>query len=483
MTEASPPAPPRKLRVVWRWLGRVALLVVLVGVVWIAYLWWSLSTIAAAGQRELAGIVADLDATDPRWRWEDIADRPAVPDDQNALRVIAGFQDLYRGWDQYQGTHSNFNYSLQYGLNHRLHPILLREMRTEWNKRPESIPRAASIKDFPNGRSDIQLQPNVWGTLLPHLGDCRIAAWLLTLDAELRLEVGRASLTPEQFEAMFNLASALRHEPLLDGQLTRLALRKEALRSIERRLAMSQPDEPFLAALQVQVEAGTEVGPSDVGLRSERAEMHQQFETLRRGELALPEFLAYVRYGGSETTFWSRTFDSLYHSKLDEDHAAYLRWCSRMLAILRLPLPEQAAAVAEYEREVNDFLKSAKSAQRFLITQRFLPDLSVLAPVVVRDRSLFLCARAGLAAERYRRANGAWPGSLADLVPAYLPAVPRDPITGGPLVLEERADGIEIVARNTEGQRFRLWHGPQRALPALRLFEERPVPFQLQEPR
>ena len=47
------------------------------------------------------------------------------------------------------------------------------------------------------------------------------------------------------------------------------------------------------------------------------------------------------------------------------------------------------------------------------------------------DRELLRCA---VAVARYRRAHGeAWPGSLADLVPDFLPSVPVDPYDGKPL--------------------------------------------------
>ena len=37
-----------------------------------------------------------------------------------------------------------------------------------------------------------------------------------------------------------------------------------------------------------------------------------------------------------------------------------------------------------------------------------------------------------MALERYRLANGAWPDSLAALVPKYLETVPTDPFDGKP---------------------------------------------------
>ena len=37
-----------------------------------------------------------------------------------------------------------------------------------------------------------------------------------------------------------------------------------------------------------------------------------------------------------------------------------------------------------------------------------------------------------IACKRYQRAQGRWPGTLQELVPAFLPAVPTDPFDGQP---------------------------------------------------
>ncbi len=51
-------------------------------------------------------------------------------------------------------------------------------------------------------------------------------------------------------------------------------------------------------------------------------------------------------------------------------------------------------------------------------------------------------ALAMISAESYRRAHGAWPASLSELVPGYLPSVPLDPFDGKPLrYVAPRAEG------------------------------------------
>ena len=61
-------------------------------------------------------------------------------------------------------------------------------------------------------------------------------------------------------------------------------------------------------------------------------------------------------------------------------------------------------------------------------------------------------AVAALAAERFRIDQGRWPKSLDQLVPRYIPAVPRDPFVNAPLKLLELADGLFIYSVGYDGK-------------------------------
>jgi hypothetical protein len=58
---------------------------------------------------------------------------------------------------------------------------------------------------------------------------------------------------------------------------------------------------------------------------------------------------------------------------------------------------------------------------------------------------------AAIAAERYRRDHtGAMPGTLQDLVPQYLAAVPQDPVTGQALLFKTDAGAYTIYSVGTD---------------------------------
>ena len=103
----------------------------------------------------------------------------------------------------------------------------------------------------------------------------------------------------------------------------------------------------------------------------------------------------------------------------------------------------------------------------------FAPLFSNLAPAISRIyeaewrvRTQFDLAITALAVERYRLAQGQLPESLTQLVPAFLPAVPKDYFspTGGPILYRPEADGnfvVYSVSRDMEddgGERMERWY-------------------------
>src|SRR5713226_3595555 len=86
----------RRLRwALWAALGFVVLIAIGAGL-----LWYSQERTAAEGKKLLAEAIAETDALDPRWRWEQIQeDLPPIPDNENSMRVITQVADSLQGND------------------------------------------------------------------------------------------------------------------------------------------------------------------------------------------------------------------------------------------------------------------------------------------------------------------------------------------------------------------------------------------------
>jgi hypothetical protein len=81
-------------------------------------------------------------------------------------------------------------------------------------------------------------------------------------------------------------------------------------------------------------------------------------------------------------------------------------------------------------------------------TELLLPSLRRGTHVLDHGKMGVAGVRAMLALEKFRAATGEYPAALEELVPAYLPEVPVDPWSGGPLVyrrIEETAGGWEYM--------------------------------------
>jgi hypothetical protein len=135
------------------------------------------------------------------------------------------------------------------------------------------------------------------------------------------------------------------------------------------------------------------------------------------------------------------------------------------------------AAERDFEARVRDLAADAR------ITRLLMPAVSKLGAGFRRQHAEVRCLIAALAAERYRRAHGRWPESLAQLTPQLLGEVPLDPYDGKPLRFKRLAVGVlvysvgpdeaddggvldpESPGRPGSDTGVRLWDLPQRRQP------------------
>jgi hypothetical protein len=109
------------------------------------------------------------------------------------------------------------------------------------------------------------------------------------------------------------------------------------------------------------------------------------------------------------------------------------------------PYPDWRARLAEQDDA------AARLPSRYLVSRAVMSATAKLLnrPVLVEaHREL---ARTALALHRYRRAHGAWPERLDQLVPAYLPELPRDWFDGGALKYRPRGTRFLLYSSNENG--------------------------------
>jgi hypothetical protein len=472
------------------WLRRLLFWGAVFLVPFLFWRWWSLSSEAAQGQKDLQHVRDEMATLDPRWRWEQLEDdQPSIPDERNSMPLILRLNNLLGDRDPQESTRpDNTSFPGERPTNCLLDDADLARLESATTAHAEAITLAVALRDYPRGHAPLALQPDVLRTLLPHLLPCRRAAWLLRLDAERHLDRSQAYAAAQDVHAILHAGAALRHQTMTMPQLMRLAIRDRAARCLERVLALSELDAATLADLQEHLVAEAVEQPTRIGLRGERASYNHFFECLRSGELSLATFLENAADSGQRAPgYWLQFSSWVYGYCLDSDHAYCLQWLNRAVAIADLPPEDQGPQWAQWESDFRAARLAVGPSGRRILTFLFAPPLVRFGEAAVRDRALLASTWTAVAAERFRREHGRWPEALAELVPTYLAAVPRDPYSDDSLLYRRFADGVAIYSVGKDGKDdggirleppsrwwagqpsndlgIRLWDPPYRRLP------------------
>ena len=129
----------------------------------------------------------------------------------------------------------------------------------------------------------------------------------------------------------------------------------------------------------------------------------------------------------------------------DMDAVMYVDFMGDYLKAVQLPSHKRQDAVDAVSRRVESVSKI------HILLRLFMPAFSRVTTLEVRSIAQFHTARTGLAIERYRLAAGNLPDTLAELVPAYLDAVPKDPFDGKELRYKKLETGFVVYSIGEDG--------------------------------
>jgi hypothetical protein len=115
---------------------------------------------------------------------------------------------------------------------------------------------------------------------------------------------------------------------------------------------------------------------------------------------------------------------------INEDKAGYIGTIQRYIDAVKQPR-ELPSTLAEIEAAHAG--SSLWNRIRNPLSQVAMPAILRVAKTIAATQTILRSLAAACAVERYRMAHGRLPATLEDLVPAFLPSVPTDPLTGKPL--------------------------------------------------
>lgn len=509
-TVASPPVAPARSR--WRRrlviVGILLLLLVSAPVGGWIYL-------MRQADRELREAIAELDRREPGgWRLEELEGRRATldDDDNGALVVMAAKKLLPNRWlvppevappaepaepneddpdapppfpplPEPQARHLDELIG-ELPRDAQVYEPLLEKLRAELKKAEPALRKARELEKLDRGRYPIAWAPDGLSTLLPGLDSAREVARLLSMAAVLEAQDGRADEALLLGRCALNVGRSIGDEPTLISQLVRFACQAIALGSMERTLAQGEPSKEALRATQRLLEDETGQNLLLVGIRGERALMHQLMQALESGKVPLSGLTGPPRAG-----LGSKLEDQFGPTLARSGHAPILRMLTECVEIAELPPEEQGPRFAEVEQEVRR--RKARMRPGDIMVALLLPAVTKVSEAYRRSQANLRCGVTALAAERYRQKHGRWPETLEALVEAgLLDKVPIDPYSGKPLCLGVLKDGVVIYSVGPDGadnggnlirdkpmnpgtdQGFRLWGPAHRRQPPVELAPE-----------
>ena len=311
-------------------------------------------------------------------------------------------------------------------------------MRAFVEEHQATLDELEELRNYRDGRLTIvaydAVDKDPSGSLVPSLCSWRVAAKLECLSALSHLLDGDAGDAAEAIDLQFRTAATLWHEPNLIVKIVQLAIQGNAVRALEVVLRAGELDIDRLAALASILDTQLEsLSPKD-SLRADRAWFICACDGMASGKVKLKDLFV----------------------ELPDDPK--LRFVSlrdiREAQVTAANLLTQAIDVPEGPRE---FLQAAVAFdsvvspasglwRRQPLVARLLPPVRGFAQLTAEAHAELQCAKAALAAERYRLQHGQLPTSLAELVPDYLEAVPIDPFSSQPMLLIATECGITIYS-------------------------------------
>ena len=326
---------------------------------------------------------------------------------------------------------------------------------------------AASASEFP-----------MFSILLPHLAPLRTAARILAVDMFAAAEIGDGERATRDAEAGIALSIHAQEGRFLVNDLVGVAMRRMTLgrmiallewkpelftdsqlarmqaaaTSVPAQLQHLNLDSERLGFNDVVQRMYTDNGNGDGWFRPSLAQMEALGLAMALGETNpdAPGDMTQRMTAASGVIL--APLAALYVAGRRDMLDRYNTIISRYEEDASLPLRDfDHSRGAESDNEIEMMMGGTTDRWRWCLVSFLTPALGKASHMSAVGRAVCLATATGYAAERYRRAHGAWPNAASDLVPAFMATVPEDPWSGKPVLMSSDADGFRIWSIGRDG--------------------------------
>jgi hypothetical protein len=276
---------------------------------------------------------------------------------------------------------------------------------------------------------------------MPHLNNIRNGAKLLKLEAILHAENGKPEEAVDSIISIFGLARSLSKEPILISQLVRVACQALAVSTLEHTINRTGfTDEQLINLSQSFVN----VEDTSAMIRAFVGERCLFVSILKMPAAQIPPVLDMA---SNRPHPLGALAISLYRftGLADMDSIIYLDLMNDYMKAIQLPPKERQEAAFAVDARFEE------TSRIHMLVYIMMPALSRCTTIDLRTAAQLRTARTGLAVQRYRLATGKLPDSLAELVPTYLDAVPKDPFDGKELRYKKLETGFVVYSIGEDG--------------------------------
>ena len=265
-------------------------------------------------------------------------------------------------------------------------------------------------------------------TPLPHLPAMANTSKVLQGRAQAELAAGRPENAFQNVQTLLALARAAGSSPFLITVLVESSILDRASQVISDGLERHAWTDAQLADLSSELSRIDLLARLSDGLRGERASF-LQFDVSRTDLFTLqglPDTGTLRLQNAAIRAAWAIWPAGWFN----EDKARYIGTIQRYIDAVKQPKELPSTLV---EIETARAGSSVWNKIRNPLSQVTMPYIMSTAKRIAATQTILRSLATACAVERYRMAHGRLPATLEDLVPAFLPSIPTDPLTGKPL--------------------------------------------------